>query len=127
MHKLFFKQIDNTGLVLFRIAFGLLISIEAFGAIATGWVRRTVVEPDFTFNFIGFEFLQPLVGDTMYLYFVIMGLFGLMVMFGYKYRFSMIAYALMWSAVYLLQKKRVQQSLLFNDALMLDYGDSSCP
>ena len=104
MHKLFFKQIDNTGLVLFRIAFGLLISIEAFGAIATGWVRRTVVEPDFTFNFIGFEFLQPLVGDTMYLYFVIMGVFGLMIMFGYKYRFSMIAYALMWSAVYLLQK-----------------------
>ena len=104
MNKILFKQIDNTGLVLFRVVFGLLISIEAFGAIATGWVRRTVVEPDFTFNFIGFEFLQPLVGSTMYFYFVLMGIFGLMVMLGYKYRISMVAYALMWSAVYLLQK-----------------------
>jgi vitamin K-dependent gamma-carboxylase len=104
MNKLLFKQIDNTGLVLFRVVFGLLISIEAFGAIATGWVRRTLVEPDFTFNFIGFEFLQPLVGSTMYFYFVLMGIFGLLVMFGYKYRISMIAYALMWSAVYLMQK-----------------------
>jgi len=104
MNKLLFKQIDNIGLVLFRVVFGLLISIEAFGAIATGWVRRTLVEPDFTFNFIGFEFLQPLVGSTMYFYFALMGVFGLMVMLGYKYRISMVAYALMWSAVYLLQK-----------------------
>ncbi len=104
MNNLLFKQIDNTGLVLFRVVFGLLISIEAFGAIATGWVRRTLVEPDFTFNFIGFEFLQPLVGDTMYFYFVLMGVFGLMVMLGYKYRMSMAVYALMWSGVYLLQK-----------------------
>ena len=104
MNNLLFKQIDNTGLVLFRVVFGLLISIEAFGAIATSWVRRTLVEPDFTFNFIGFEFLQPLVGDTMYFYFVLMGVFGLMVMLGYKYRMSMVVYALMWSGVYLLQK-----------------------
>lgn len=104
MNKLLFKRIDNTGLVLFRVAFGLLISIEAFGAIATGWVRRTVVEPEFTFNFIGFDFLQPLVGSTMYFYFALMGVFGLMVMLGYKYRLSMVAYALMWSAVYLMQK-----------------------
>lgn len=104
MNKLLFKQIDNSGLVLFRVVFGLLISIEAFGAIATGWVRRTVVEPDFTFNFIGFEFLQPLVGDTMYFYFLLMGILGLMVMFGCKYRFSILAYALMWSGAYLLQK-----------------------
>jgi hypothetical protein len=104
MNKLLFKQIDNTGLVLFRVVFGLLISIEAFGAIATGWVRRTLVEPDFTFNFIGFEFLQPLVGSTMYFYFVLMGVFGLMVMMGYKYRISMVAYALMWSGAYLMQK-----------------------
>ncbi|HBL78993.1 MAG TPA: hypothetical protein DDZ79_03155, partial [Aequorivita sp.] len=56
MDKFLFKQIDNIGLVLFRVVFGLLITIEAFGAIATGWVRRTLVEPPFTFNFIGFDF-----------------------------------------------------------------------
>jgi len=104
MNKFLFKHIDNAGLVLFRAVFGFLISLEAFGAIATGWVRRTLVAPDFTFNFIGFEFLQPLPGNGMYFYFALMGVFGVMVMLGYKYRFSMIAYAILWTAVYLMQK-----------------------
>jgi vitamin K-dependent gamma-carboxylase len=104
VNNLLFKHIDNTGLVLFRAVFGLLITMEAFGALATGWVRRSLVEPEFTFNFIGFDFLQHLTGSTMYFYFALMGLFGLMVMLGYKYRWSMIAYALMWTAVYLMQK-----------------------
>ncbi|QNJ97694.1 HTTM domain-containing protein [Constantimarinum furrinae] len=104
MNKFLFKHIDNTGLVLFRIAFGALIAIEGFGAIATGWVRRTLVEPQFTFNFIGFDFLQPLPGSGMYWYFALMGLFGVFVMLGYRYRFSMACYALMWTCVYLMQK-----------------------
>ena len=104
MDKFLFKQIDNIGLVLFRAIFGFLITIEAFGAIATGWVKHTFVEPSFTFNFIGFEFLQQLQGPGMYYYFVIMGVFGIGVMLGFKYRFSMVAYALMWTGVYLMQK-----------------------
>lgn len=104
MDKFLFRQVDNIGLVLFRTVFGLLITIEAFGAIATGWVRRNLVEPPFTFNFIGFDFLQYLQGDLMYYYIALMGIFGIFVMLGYKYRFSMIAYALLWSGVYLMQK-----------------------
>ena len=104
MNKFLFKHIDNTGLILWRVVFGALIAIEGFGAIATGWVRRTLVEPNFTFNFIGFEFLQPLPGDLMYWYFALMGTFGILVMLGYKYRFSMFCYALMWTCVYLMQK-----------------------
>ncbi|MCH2490261.1 MAG: HTTM domain-containing protein [Flavobacteriales bacterium] len=104
MNKFLFKYIDNTGLVLFRVVFGLLIAIEAFGAIATGWLRSTLIEPEFTFNFIGFDFLQPLPGNGMYFYFVLMGIFGVLVMVGYKYRFSMACYALMWTCVYLMQK-----------------------
>ncbi|PVW14353.1 HTTM domain-containing protein [Marixanthomonas spongiae] len=104
MDKFLFKHIDNINLVLWRVVFGALIAIEGFGAIASGWVRRTLVEPDFTFNFIGFEFLQPLPGDLMYWYFALMGVFGLLVMLGYKYRFNMFCYALMWTCVYLMQK-----------------------
>jgi hypothetical protein len=104
MNNFLFRQIDNTGLVLFRVVFGLLISIEAFGAIATGWVRRVLAEPEFTFNFIGFDFLQSLQGPGMYYYFVIMGLFGIMIMLGYRYRLSMFMYALMWTGVYFMQK-----------------------
>src|SRR5690606_21313606 len=67
-------------------------------------IRRTLVETPLTFNFIGFDFLQYLQGPAMYYCFVVMGIFGIFVMLGYKYRFSMIVYAIMWTAVYLMQK-----------------------
>jgi vitamin K-dependent gamma-carboxylase len=86
------------------MVFGFLIAAEGFGAIATGWVKRTFIDPELTFNFIGFDFLQPLTGSSMYFVFVLMGIFGIMVMLGYKYRWSMLAYAVLWTAVYLLQK-----------------------
>jgi len=104
MNNFFFKQIDNTSLSLFRVVFGFLITLEAFGAIATGWVRRVLVTPDFTFNFIGFDFLQFFVGEGMYFYFALMGVFGIFVMLGYKYRLAMFFYALLWTTVYLMQK-----------------------
>lgn len=104
MNKLLFKQIDNINLVLFRAIFGLLITLEAFGAIATGWVKKVLVAPDFTFNFIGFNFLQYLQGEWMYFYFAVMGIFGIGVMLGYKYKISMFGYAILWSGAYLMQK-----------------------
>ena len=104
LNKLLFKQIDNSGLVIFRVVFGLLVTLEAWGAIATGWVRKVLIEPEFTFNFIGFEWLQPLPGNGMYFYFAIMGIFGFMMMLGYKYRIAVIGYTLLWAGVYFMQK-----------------------
>ncbi|WP_298949923.1 HTTM domain-containing protein [uncultured Nonlabens sp.] len=99
-----FTQVDNSALVLFRIIFGLLIACEAFGSIALGAVKRLFIEPDFTFTFIGFEFLEPLPGSWMYVLYSVMGTAGLLVMVGYKYRIAMIFYAVSWAYVYLLQK-----------------------
>jgi len=104
INKLLFKHIDNSALIVFRIIFGLLCFLESVGAIFTGWVTRTLVDPKFTFSFIGFEWLQPLPGNWMYVYYSIMGLFGLLIMVGYKYRFSIIAFAIMWSCTYFMQK-----------------------
>ena len=99
-----FKHIDNSSLIVFRIIFGLLCFLESVGAIITGWVKTTLVSPKFTFNFIGLDFLQPLPGNGIYFYYAIMGLFGLFIMVGYKYRFSMLSFTMMWSATYLMQK-----------------------
>ena len=104
MNKFLFKHIDNSGLIVFRMIFGLLCFLEATGAVFTGWIRRTLIEPEFTFSFIGFEWLQPLPGNWMYAYYIVMGIFGLLIMVGYKYRFSMLMFALMWTATYLMQK-----------------------
>ena len=104
MNKFLFKHIDNSGLIIFRVIFGLLCFLEAVGAIFTGWIQRTLIEPEFTFSFIGFEWLQPLPGNWMYIYYLVMGVFGLFIMLGFKYRFSMVMFALMWTATYLMQK-----------------------
>ncbi|MFP4844327.1 HTTM domain-containing protein [Winogradskyella sp. PE311] len=104
MYNILFKHIDNSGLIVFRIIFGLLCFLESAGALVTGWVSRTFVQPQFTFSFIGFEWLQPLPGDGMYLYYLIMALLGLFIMVGFKYRLSMFLFALMWTATYLMQK-----------------------
>lgn len=104
LNRFLFTRIDNSALIIFRIFFGLLIAAECYGAIITGWVRKTLVEPQFTFNFIGFDYLQPLPGHGMYYYFVVMGTLGVCIALGYKYRFSMISFTVLWTIVYLMQK-----------------------
>ena len=104
LDRFLFKQIDNSPLLIFRIFFGILVSLECYGAIITGWVKRNLVDPQFTFTFIGFEWLQPLPGLGMYFYFIVMGTLGICIALGYKYRYSIIAFALLWTGVYLMQK-----------------------
>ncbi|MCX2718861.1 HTTM domain-containing protein [Lentiprolixibacter aurantiacus] len=102
--RLLFTKMDNSPLVLFRIFFGILISLECYGAIMTGWVRTNLVIPDFTFTFIGFEWLRNLLGPGMYVYFFVMGSLGILVALGYRYRLSMLSFTIMWTGAYLMQK-----------------------
>ncbi len=104
LHKFLFKHIDNSPLVVFRVMFGFLIFVESVGAIFTGWVKRAFITPDFTFTFIGFEWLEPLPGYGMHMYYAVMGIFGFFVMIGYKYKWSLGAFTLMWTVTYLMQK-----------------------
>jgi hypothetical protein len=104
LNRWLFKSIDNSALIIFRVFFGLLITLESFGAILTGWVKQTLIEPQFTFSFMGFEWLQPLPGQWMYIYFAIMGMFGIGVMLGFKYRASIMGFTILWAGVYFMQK-----------------------
>lgn len=104
MHNFLFRHIDNSALIIFRIIFGFLIFMESIGAIFTGWIRRTLMAPQQTFSFIGFEWLQPLPGYGMYGWYIVMGICGVLVMIGYKYRWSMLAFTLLWTGTYLMQK-----------------------
>lgn len=99
-----FQRIDNSPLIIFRIFFGVLVAMECFGAIATGWVKRNLIEPSYHFPFIDFDWLQPIPGWGMYFYFVIMGILGIFIAIGLKYRASIIAFTLLWTATYLMQK-----------------------
>lgn len=102
--KKLFQPIDNAPLIIFRIFFGFLLAAETFGAILTGWVKENFIKPQFTFSHIGMDWLQPLPGIGMYLYFATMGILGVLVMIGYKYRYSLSAYTVLWTITYLMQK-----------------------
>src|SRR5699024_10072348 len=103
LNRWFFKRIDNSPLIVFRIVFGLLLIAQAWGSIFTGFVGR-LLKADFTFNFIGFDFIQPLPSIWMYVFYAVMGCFGVGVTLGYKYKFSIGGFTLMWTWVYLMQK-----------------------
>lgn len=107
------ENIDNSGLVLFRILLGLLIVAESFGAILLGWVEAVFIQSKFTFNFIGFDFLQILHGEKMYTYFFVMGIFGLLITFGLFYRLAMVLFTFMWTTVYLIQKESYNNHYYF--------------
>lgn len=104
MNKILFKNIDGSAIIVFRILFGFLVACESFGTILTGWVKNVFILSNFSFSFIGFEWLQPLPGYGMYYYFSIMGLTGLGIMLGYRYRLNIILFTILWSGVYFMQK-----------------------
>lgn len=99
-----FRKIDNTSLIVFRIVFGCVLMLEAWGSMFTGWIDRTFVEPKIHFSFIAFEWLHPLEGFGMYYVYGVMGAFGLAVLLGYFYRVSIIAYTVLWTYCYLIHK-----------------------
>jgi len=101
---LLFKPMNNSSLVLFRMAFGLLMAVHMVYMIACGQLHRNFIEPPFTFSFIGFEWLQPLPGQGMLVYAWVMAGLSVLVALGAWYRLSVILLALMWTALYLMQK-----------------------
>lgn len=119
----FYREIDNSPLIVFRIFFGFLLAAESFGAIITGWVKSVFIETPFTFTFIGFDFLNVLHGNSMYFYYVLMGIMGLLIMVGAKYRFAMISFTLLWSGVYLAQKSNYNNHyyLLFLIGILMSF------
>ncbi len=98
------QPVDNAPLVVFRWGFGLLLFLETAGAIATGWVKKNMIDPTVFFPFIGFEWLRPLPGNGMYFYYGAMAFLGLLVMVGWHYRASITAFTFLWWGAYLMQK-----------------------
>lgn len=100
-----FHRIDNSQIIVFRIFFGLLMAVECWGSIATGWVKETFVDPQFTFTFIGFEWTRFMLGDFMYGFYIFLGFLGIFIMLGAFYKLTTLLFALGWSLVYFMQKE----------------------
>ena len=99
-----FEPINNSPLVTFRVLFGFIMLMEFGGDLYDGWVTHVYIEAPFRFTFIGFEFLQNMQGEIMYLYFSVATVMAVLVILGLFYRPAIIMVAIMWSCVYFSQK-----------------------
>ncbi|MFT4033401.1 MAG: HTTM domain-containing protein, partial [Siphonobacter sp.] len=102
--QILFKEIDNGSLLVFRVVWGVLMTIECWGGLLTGWVRNTFLLPKYTFTFIGFEWTEHLLGTPIYFLYFLLGLMGVLIAIGLNYRIATIVFAIGWTLTYLMQK-----------------------
>ena len=88
----------------FRIMFGLLGVAAACRFAAKGWISDLYVEPAHHFTYAGFWWVQPWPAWGMYAHFAMLGLAGLGVALGYRYRLSIIAFFFLFTYVELIDK-----------------------
>lgn len=103
-----FDPVDIAPLVAWRVLFGLLMMVEAIGSILTGWVKEVYVAPKFHFPYIGFEWVQPIPGYSMYVHYVLLAVFGALAALGLFHRAASALLAIGWIYAFLLEKTSYQ-------------------
>src|ERR1700741_1659593 len=98
------QPVNIAPLVMFRIAFGLLMIVSISRFIVKGWVEQMYILPKFFFPYFGFEWVQPLPGNMMYLVFGILPLASVGIMLGLFYSLSTISFFILFTYVELIDK-----------------------
>lgn len=100
----YFSQTTNAApLAVFRICFGLLMSISIVRFWYNGWIEKLYLIPQFHFHYYGFEWVT-VPGNFTYVLFVSCGLAALFMAIGYKYRISVIIFFLSFTYIELMDK-----------------------
>lgn len=106
--------VDIAFLVIFRIAFGLLIALDIFWYFHHGFIATFFIQPEHTFTYLGFGWVKPLPGFGMYLLFSLVGLSGLMIATGWFYRLASIVFVTGFAYIFL-----IDQTLYLNHNYMI--------
>ncbi len=101
-----FAPVDASSLVFFRIAFGVIMLVEAWRFWSHGWIERYYIAPDFLFKYQGFEWIEPWPGSGMYWHFGLLAVLALMIAAGALYRLAAILFFFAFSYVFLLDQAR---------------------
>lgn len=73
-----------------------------------GWIQRYYVDPPLHFTYPGFNWVQPLPGAGMSVFFAVLAVLALGVMLGLAYRLSIILFTFGFTYWFLLEKARYQ-------------------
>ncbi len=98
------KEISIAPLVTFRIIFGALACFGAIRFLVNDWVAPLYQDPQFYFTYLGFDWVQPLPGQWMYLPFILLIMSSLGILLGAFYRWSAVLYFLAFTYIELIDK-----------------------
>ena len=98
------RPVSAASAAAFRITFGLLGVATVVRFAAKGWISDLYIEPAHHFSYSGFWWVQPWPAWGMYAHFILLGLASLCVALGFKYRFSIVAFFLLFTYVELIDK-----------------------
>jgi len=98
------QEVSIAPLVIFRIAFGLLMFVSISRFMFKGWVQTMYVLPKLHFPYYGFEWVKALPETGMYLVFSLLLVSSLGILLGAFYRFSTILFFILFTYVELIDK-----------------------
>jgi len=104
LRKYLKKEVSIAPLIIFRIAFGLLMFVSISRFIAKGWVQTMYVMPKMHFPYYGFEWVKVLPAEGMYLVFALLLVSSLGILLGAFYRISTIVFFILFTYVELIDK-----------------------
>lgn len=94
--------LDASALAVYRVAIGLLVSFSAVRFLAYGWIDEFFVRPRFFFKYWGFSWVFVPSATALYALFIGLAVLGLSVAVGLFYRVAIVALALGFTYVQLL-------------------------
>lgn len=104
IHTLFKKEISIAPLIVFRIIFGALMLFGTSRFLLKGWVYENYILPKHHFGYFGFEWVDKLPGNWMYLPFILMIITAICVVLGLFYRVSILLLFISFTYVELIDK-----------------------
>lgn len=100
----FFNQISIAPLIVFRIIFGIMLFFGTVRFMINGWVKELYIDPQYHFGYLGFEWVEKLPGNWMYLPFIIMLITSVLISTGLFYRLAIVLFFINFSYIELIDK-----------------------
>ena len=98
------RLVDAASLAAFRIGFGLLLLVLVLRFFIHGWIPEYFAVPEHFFRYWGFGWVRPWPAPFMHVHFAAMGLCALGIALGYRYRFSVIGFGVLFTYAHLVDK-----------------------
>jgi hypothetical protein len=99
-----FEPVDGASTAVFRMALGFVIAWDVVRYWQFGWIYEYYIRPKYHFGYLYLDWVEPLPGDWMYVFFAVMGVASLLVCLGLFYRPAIIVLWFLYTWKFLIEK-----------------------